>query len=207
LLLAAIRNIPEADRDVKNDLWKNHTDLKIKHSGLDMYGKTVGIWGMGKIGKHAAPMLNGFGVKVIYNDITRLSPEEEQGLGVAFRSIDDFFAAVDYLLVLLPLNEKTIGIMNEKIFQKIRKPIVLVNSARAGLIEEAALKHAVENNRVTACALDVIWKEASPLPDWIKNNKRIIVTPHLGGSTKECDMELVDEVISFFKKEPGYAEN
>ncbi|MDR0685633.1 MAG: hypothetical protein LBF83_10980 [Spirochaetaceae bacterium] len=199
LLLSAIRNIPAADNDVKNDNWKNHEDLKIKHSGLDIYGKTVGIWGLGKIGKYIAWMLNGFDVEVVYNDVIHLNAMEEQQLGVTFRSGDDFFATIDYLIMMLPLNENTRGIMNDSIFNKIKKQIVLVNSARAGLIEESSLQKAIENNVVISCAMDVLWKEASPLPDWIKKNKRIITVPHLGGSTKECDMELVNEVISIFK--------
>jgi phosphoglycerate dehydrogenase-like enzyme len=204
LLLSAIRDIPEANNDVKNGLWKNNEDLKIKHSGLDMHGKIVGIWGLGKIGRHIAVMMKGFGVTVIYNDIIRLSPEGEYELNVIFKNTDEFFASVDYLLAALPLNGHTKGIMNENIFAKIKKSIVLINTARAGLIEEKVLKQAFENGKVFACALDVLWNEASIQPGWIKDNPKIITVPHLGGSTMECDMELVEKALDLFNNPVGY---
>jgi phosphoglycerate dehydrogenase-like enzyme len=200
LLLSTIRDIPEANNDVKSGLWRNNENLKIKHSGFDMYGKIIGIWGLGKIGRHIAIMMKGFGVTVIYNDIIRLSPEREYELNVIFKDTDEFFSSVDYLLVTLPLSEHTKGIMNENIFNKIKKSIVLINTARAGLIEEKVLEQAFENGKVFACALDVLWNEASIQPDWIKNNPKIITAPHLGGSTMECDMELVEKTLMICKK-------
>jgi phosphoglycerate dehydrogenase-like enzyme len=196
LLLSAIRNIPQADRDIKDGLWKNHSELKIKHSGLGMYGKTAGIWGLGKIGKSIVPMLNAFGINTIYNDIKRLSNEEEKELGVGFRALDDFLASVDYLFVLLPLTIENRNIMDEKLFAKIKRGTVLVNVARAGLIKESAFKIAVEQGILYASALDVLWNEGTDQPEWITDNKKIITVPHLGGSTRECDLELVDHVIN-----------
>ncbi|MDR3174592.1 MAG: hypothetical protein LBU19_10110 [Treponema sp.] len=199
LLLSAVRNIPQADRDVKNGFWKNHSELKIKHSGLGMYGKTAGIWGLGKIGKNIVPMLNAFGINTIYNDIKGLSNKEEEELGVSFRTLDDLLASVDYLFVLLPLTIENQNIMDEKIFAKIKKGAVLVNVARAGLIKENAFKTAIEEGVLYASALDVLWNEGTDQPAWIKNNKKIIAVPHLGGSTRECDLELVDRVINTVK--------
>jgi phosphoglycerate dehydrogenase-like enzyme len=194
LLLSAIRNIPAADRDVKGGRWKE-TDLKIQHSGYDMYGKTVGIWGLGKIGKHAAKLLQGFGVTVVYNDIVRAPEETEKELRVSYLSRETFFPALDYLLVLLPLNERTRGIMDAAVFSLLKKGAVLVNTARAGLIDEGAMKRAVHEGTIAAAGLDVCWEEGKDQPEWITGNRRIIAVPHLGGSTRECDMELVDAVL------------
>jgi phosphoglycerate dehydrogenase-like enzyme len=194
LLLSAIRNIPVADRDVKDGRWKE-TDLKIQHSGYDMYGKTVGIWGLGKIGKHAAKLLQGFGVKVVYNDIVRLPEETERELQVSYLPRESFFPILDYLLVLLPLNEKTRGIMDAAVFSLLKKGAVLINTARAALIDEGAMKRAVDEGIITAAGLDVFWEEGKDQSEWITGNRRIIAVPHLGGSTRECDMELVDAVL------------
>lgn len=194
LLLSAVRNIPAADRDVKGGRWKE-TDLKIRHSGYDMYGKTVGIWGLGKIGKHAAKLLQGFGVRVVYNDIVRASEETEKELQVSYLPRESFFPALDYLLVLLPLNEKTRGIMDAAVFSLLKKGVVLVNTARAGLIDEDAMKGAVKEGIIAAAGLDVVWEEGKDQPEWITGDRRIIAVPHLGGSTRECDMELVDAVL------------
>jgi phosphoglycerate dehydrogenase-like enzyme len=198
LLLSVIRNIPQADRDIKDGLWKNHSELKIKHSGLGMYGKTAGIWGLGKIGKNIVPMLNAFGINTIYNDIKKLPNEEEKGLGVSFRTLDDLLASADYLFLLLPLTVENQNIVNEKIFAKIKRGTVLVNVARAGLIKENAFKTAIEQGILYASALDVLWNEGTDQPEWITNNKKIITVPHLGGSTRECDLELVDHVVNTF---------
>jgi phosphoglycerate dehydrogenase-like enzyme len=195
LLLSAIRNIPQADRDIKDGLWKNHRELKIKYSGLGMYGKTAGIWGLGKIGKNIVPLLNAFGINTIYHDIKRLPNAEEKELGVSFRTLDDLLASVDYFFILLPLTIENRNIMDEKIFAKIKRGAVLVNVARAGLIKENAFKAAMEQGILYAAALDVLWNEGADQPEWIANTKKIITAPHLGGSTRECDLELVDHVI------------
>ncbi|MGN7455458.1 2-hydroxyacid dehydrogenase [Paenibacillus pasadenensis] len=194
LMMAAARNIVPADRAVRNGEWSGQ-DLKIPYSGWDFQQKTIGIWGMGKIGIELAGLISGFGMNRLYNDCRRLPAEQEQRLGIAYASVEDMLAQADYFCILLPLNEQTRGALGKEQFARMKKGCILINTARAGIIEEQAFQEALENGTIGAAGLDVFWRENDVQPAYLAERTNVVLTPHLGGSTYECDMVLVNAVL------------
>ncbi|MCL2060394.1 MAG: hypothetical protein FWH01_15315 [Oscillospiraceae bacterium] len=194
LMMAATRNIARADEAIRCGQWRNHHDLKVRFSGLDFQGKTVGIWGMGKIGAELCDMLRGFRMCILYNDIARRPDEWEASMGATYAPLLDMLAQSDYLCVLLPLNDETTGLMGAEEFATMKRGCVLVNTARAGIIDEGAFRTALTDGTVGAAALDVFWNEGAPQPDYLTSAENVVLSPHLGGSTYECDMVLVNGI-------------
>jgi phosphoglycerate dehydrogenase-like enzyme len=196
LFMAAARNIPQADLDIRRGIWNNHVDLKIKHSGFDFQNKVMGIWGMGQIGKELAEMLKGFNMKILYNDLVKLPSIEEDKLNINFCPFEQLLQESDYFCILIPLNDDTKGIMNKQAFSKLKKGCIFVNTARADIVNERDFLDALDNHIIASAALDVLWKEAMLQDRNLLNRYNLILTPHLGGSTFECDMVLVNGIIS-----------
>ena len=199
LCMAAARNIPQADAAVKADEWLNHSDLKIKYSGRTFYRGTFGIWGMGKIGRELAKMLIGFGANVIYHDIKRLNESEERNLDVSYRTMEQLLKESDFFCVLVPLNEENKDALAKKEFSIMKRGCILVNTARAGIINKEDFIWAMEQKIVGAAALDVSWDEGKKQSGDLKERENIVFAPHLGGSTYECDMELVAGILNVMK--------
>jgi phosphoglycerate dehydrogenase-like enzyme len=199
LCMAAARNIPHADAAVKADKWLNHADLKIKYSGHTLYNSTFGIWGMGKIGRELAKMIRGFGTNVIYHDIKRLTESEEEQLNISYRTMEQLLKESDFFCVLVPLNEENKNALAKKEFSIMKQGCILVNTARAGIINKEDFIWAMDEKILGAAALDVSWEEGMPQTDDLKERENIIFAPHLGGSTYECDMELVDGILNSMK--------
>nr|WP_319777169.1 NAD(P)-dependent oxidoreductase [uncultured Sphaerochaeta sp.] len=192
LAMTAARNIPRADRDVRAGLWKNHVDLKVLHSGRDFQNSKLGIWGMGQIGRELASLLKGFSLEILYYDVEYLSREEEKELQIKRCSFENLLKESDYFCVLIPLNDKTEGLLNKSCFSLMKKGCVLINTARAGIIVYEDFLEALQNGTIGAAALDVLWEEGSEQPAALIEWDNLIFTPHLGGSTYECDMALVN---------------
>ncbi|MCM1123955.1 MAG: hypothetical protein NC416_15345 [Eubacterium sp.] len=198
LMMAAARNIVPADRQIREGNWREHTLIKEQFSGFDFQGKTLGILGMGQIGVHLADMVKGFHMRVCYYDIRRLSEQEEQEMGISFWEFDDLLRVSDYLCILVPLNESTTGLIGKDAFAKMKKGCILVNTARAGILDEEAFLEALEDGTLTAAGLDVFWKEGAKQKEELTRRDNVVMTPHLGGSTYECDRVLVDAVCAPF---------
>ena len=193
LMMSAARQLPAADAAVRRGEWTDHETLKTRFSGCDFYGKTLGIWGMGQIGRELADMVRGFRMRVLYNDITR-DMEAEKKLDVEFADLSAMLRESDYFALLLPLNESTRGIMGEHEFSLMKTGCVFVNSARAGIVDERAFMNAMRDGTIGYAALDVQWEE--PLSHGpLLEMTNIVFAPHLGGSTYECDKILVQGVL------------
>lgn len=196
LMMAAARNIVPADRQIREGKWREHTLIKERFSGFDLQGKTLGILGMGQIGVHLADMVRGFRMQVCYYDIRPLGEPKERELGISFKEFDDLLGASDYLCILVPLNESTIGLIGREAFHKMKKGCILVNTARAGILDEHAFLEALEDGTLAAAGLDVFWREGETQKKELTERANVVMTPHLGGSTCECDMVLVNAVCS-----------
>ena len=181
LMLGAARQISGADQAVRNGEWTDHEQLKVRFSGHDLQGKTLGIWGLGQIGKELAEMVRGFRMRVLYNDLVR-DQKLERDLGLEFVGLGELLKESDYFILLLPLNDQTSGIMGKEEFSQLKKGCIFVNTARAGIVDESAFLDAMTDGTIGFAALDVQWDE--PLtegPELAFDN--IVFTPHLGGST------------------------
>jgi D-3-phosphoglycerate dehydrogenase / 2-oxoglutarate reductase len=180
LLLALARNVPLANRSLTEGKWD-----RSKYSGVELYEKTLGILGFGRIGQLVAQRARGFGVRVLAFD-PFVSAERYRDLGVEKAgSPDDVYAAADFITIHLPKTPETEGFLDAQAFAKMRRGVRILNVARGGLIDEAALKDALDSGQVAGAALDVFPSEPmteNPLFAY----PNVVATPHLGASTAEA---------------------
>jgi len=179
LMLAAARHIAPANGALKNGEWK-----RSKYTGIELYEKTVGIVGLGRIGVLVAQRLSAFGMKVIAYDPYVQAGRAAQ-MGVRLMSLDDLLAEADFMSVHLPKTPETVGLIGEEELAKVKPNLVLVNAARGGIVDEHALYVAMKEGRVAAAGLDVFASEPctdSPLFEF----ENVVATPHLGASTEEA---------------------
>jgi D-3-phosphoglycerate dehydrogenase len=183
LMLALARMVPAADQAMKAGKWE-----KKRFLGNELRGKTLGIAGLGRIGQEVATRARAFGMKVVAHD-PFISREIADGLGVELLSLDDVCAVADYLTLHLPSTPETKHLFNDARFATVKHGIRIVNTARGELIDEAALRRAIDSGRVAGAGLDVFEKE--PPSDWsLAQLSRVVATPHIAASTEEAQ-ELV----------------
>jgi D-3-phosphoglycerate dehydrogenase len=180
LLLALARNVPQAYTSLIAGKWE-----RSKFSGVELYEKTLGILGFGRIGQLVAQRARGFGMRVIAFD-PFVSAERYRDLGVEKAdSPEDIYAQADFITIHLPKTPETEGFLNAEAFAKMRDGARVLNVARGGLVDEAALKDALDSGKLAGAALDVFPSEPmteSPLFAY----PNVVVTPHLGASTAEA---------------------
>jgi D-3-phosphoglycerate dehydrogenase / 2-oxoglutarate reductase len=181
LLLALARNIPQAHQSLLEGKWD-----RSKYSGVELYEKTLGIVGFGRIGQLVAQRARGFGMRVLAFD-PFVSAERYRELGVEKAAdSDEIYAQADFITVHLPKTPETEGWLNAEAFAKMRDGVRILNVARGGLIDDAALKDALDSGKVGGAALDVFPSE--PMTDYplFDGYANVVVTPHLGASTAEA---------------------
>jgi D-3-phosphoglycerate dehydrogenase / 2-oxoglutarate reductase len=180
LLLALARNVPQAYVSLTAGKWE-----RSKFSGVELYDKTLGVLGFGRIGQLVAQRARGFGMRVVAFD-PYVSADRFRDLGVEKADgVDDIYAHADFITVHLPKTPETEGFLDAAAFAKMRDGVRVLNVARGGLIDEAALKDALDSGKVAGAALDVFPSEPmteNPLFD----EPTVVVTPHLGASTAEA---------------------
>ncbi len=181
LLLALARNIPQAHMSLTSGKWE-----RSNFSGIELYEKTLGILGFGRIGQLVAHRAKAFGMRVLAFD-PFVSAERYRELGVdKAATSDDLYAQADFITVHLPKTPETEGWLNAEAFAKMRDGVRVLNVARGGLIDDAALKEALDSGKVGGAALDVFPSE--PMTDYplFDGYPNVVVTPHLGASTAEA---------------------
>ncbi len=179
LLLAAARNISPAHAALRAGQWK-----RSKYTGVELFEKTVGIVGLGRIGVLVAQRLAGFGVNLIAYD-PYVQPGRAAQIGVRLVTLDELLAESDFISVHLPKTPETVGLIGEEALTKVKPSAVIVNAARGGIVDEAALYAALKEGRLGGAGLDVFAKEPctdSPLFEL----DNVVATPHLGASTDEA---------------------
>jgi phosphoglycerate dehydrogenase-like enzyme len=193
LLFAAARNVPQAHAAIAGGLW-GREDLKVRFSGFDVFGKTLGILGLGRIGAILARRVQGFEMRILYHDLVR-KPELERELGLQFRSLGDLLAEADIVVVLVRLNEDSRGMIGEPELRSMKRDAILVNVARGAILDQAALYRALQERWIAAAGLDVLVEEPIGADHPLLALDNVVLAPHLGGSTKGCDMVLVEDTI------------
>jgi len=179
MMMALTRNIPQAVASMKAEKWE-----KKKFSGREVFGKTLGIIGMGRVGSVVASRALGLQMNVIAYD-PFISKEVAEKQGIEIVELDEIFNKSDYITIHTPLTKETRGLINKDAFKKMKDGVMIINCARGGLIEEEALIEALDSGKVARAAIDVYEKE--PPEDWtVINHPKIICTPHLGASTAEA---------------------
>ena len=189
MILALSRNIPQANALVKKAEWK-----RSKFMGVELYNKTLGIVGLGRIGSEVAKRALSFGMKVLAYD-PFLSREVAAELGVEIVELKEVLQRADYITVHTPLTEETKHMISTNEFAIMKKGVRIVNCARGGIIDEVALANAIKEGKVLGAALDVFEKEPLPADSELLKLDNVITTPHLGASTEEAQVNVAIEVV------------
>ena len=187
MMMALARQIPAANQSTQQGRWE-----KSKFVGTEIFGKTLGIIGCGNIGAIVASRAQGLKMKVVAFD-PFLSQERAVALGVRKVELADLLKAADFITLHTPLNDKTRNILSEEALESCKKGVRIINCARGGLVDEAALAKALKSGRIAGAALDVFLEEPA------KNNplfglENVICTPHLGASTREAQENVAVQV-------------
>ncbi|XP_061925848.1 D-3-phosphoglycerate dehydrogenase [Entelurus aequoreus] len=196
LLMSLSRNVPQAAMSMRAGNW----DRK-KFMGTEIYGKVLGIVGLGRIGKEVAHRMQSFGMKTIgYDPIT--PPEVSASWGVQQMSLEQLWPLCDYITVHTPLMPSTVGLLNDETFAKCKRGVKVVNCARGGIIDEDALLRALESGQCGGAGLDVFVEEP-PQNRALVNHPNVISCPHLGASTKEaqarCGEDIALQIVDMVK--------
>jgi D-3-phosphoglycerate dehydrogenase len=179
LMLSLARNIPQANRSVKEGVWNPK-----KYVGVELRGKTLGIIGLGNIGRAVAVRALAFNMRVLGHD-PFISSEMAERLSIELSDLDRIWAESDFITVHTPLNESTHHLINTNTLAKCRHGVRLINCARGGIFDETAVLAALESGHVAGAALDVYEKEP-PGNNPLSLHDRVVSTPHLGASTAEA---------------------
>ncbi|MGD2278697.1 MAG: phosphoglycerate dehydrogenase [Candidatus Omnitrophota bacterium] len=189
LMLSLSRSIPQANQSVKQGNW----DRK-RFMGVELYGKTLGIIGMGRIGTEFAKRALSFGMKVMAHD-PFLSEEKARSISVEPADLNTLLKTADFITIHTPLTNETRHIINEKAFQKMKKGVRIINAARGGIVDEKALAKNLKSGKVAGAALDVYETKAKPPVDSpVYKMDNVITTPHLGASTEEAQINVAMDI-------------
>jgi D-3-phosphoglycerate dehydrogenase len=192
LLLAASRQIPAADATLRDHTWKRSS-----FSGTEIFGKTVGVVGLGRIGQLVAQRLAAFGAHITAYD-PYVSAARAAQLGIELLTLEELLARADFISVHLPKTKETAGLINKEALAKTKPGVIIVNAARGGLVDEEALAEAVQSGHVRGAGIDVFVTEPctdSPLFAL----PQVVVTPHLGASTEEAQDRAGTDVAASVK--------
>ena len=207
LILATARRVVEADHFVRWGEWERtktgwHPKMML---GTQVIGKTLGIVGMGRIGKRVAELAKGFNMKILYYDIRRLPEDLEKKLGAKYVDLDTLLQNSDIVTLHVPLTKGTYHLINEERLKKMKRGAILVNDSRGAVIDTEALIKALREGWIAGAGLDVHESEPLPLNHPITAFKNVILAPHVGSATYETRLAMAmlvaDNLIAFAKGE------
>ena len=177
LMLALARKIPLIERKTKSGEWK-------RFIGNEIWGKTLGIFGLGEIGSNVAKRARGFDMNIIAYDVIK-NESSARKLGVEYKSKEDILKESDFITIHLPLTEETRNLISEPELKAMKKTSIVINTARGGIIDEGALYRALKEEWIAGAALDVFENEP-PVPGPLFEMDNFIPCPHLAGITMEA---------------------
>lgn len=189
LLLASIRNTPWANNTLKSGVW----DRK-PFQGIELYGKTVGIVGLGRIGSMVATRLKSFNMRVIAYDPYIADERFERFGAEKVEHLEDIAREADIITVHTPRNEETMHMLDEKFFALCKDGVRIVNCARGGIIKESAILAGLESGKIGSAGLDVHEKEPADQSDPLFKFNNVVVTPHLGADTVEAQRRVGENI-------------
>lgn len=204
LLLEFVNQVGKHHESVQNGDWQRYRDFSYWKTPLvELAGKTMGIYGFGKIGQKVADIAQAFGMKIL---ATHKHPERDARAGVTFVSLEDLFAQSDVITLHAPMTDENKGTVNKKLLSKMKPNAFLINTARGGLINEVDLKEALENNVLAGAGLDVLSEEPPKNGNILIGVKNCIITPHNAWGSVEARerllKETVENVAAYLRGEP-----
>jgi glyoxylate reductase len=203
LILSLSRRISECNYRLRTE-----SDFKwgvMENLGLGLYGKTLGIVGMGKIGMAVAKLAQAFGMKIVYTKRNRLSKCEEERMSIVYCSFEELLRSSDIISLHTPLNKETHHLIGHNEFSMMKPTALLINTARGAVINEDDLVDVLRNDGIAGAALDVFENEPHIHPDLFSLNN-VVIVPHIGtasiDSRIEMGKEAGDNIINFFNESP-----
>jgi glyoxylate reductase len=193
LLMAAARRVVEGDAYMRGGKYKGWDPLMIL--GSDVFGRTLGVIGFGRIGQAVAKRARGFSMKVIYYDTRRAAPEHEAALNAAFVPLDELLRTADYVSVHTVLDDSTRHLLDDRAFGLMKKSAYLINAARGPIVDEKALVRALKSDRIRGAALDVYEWEPKMAPG-LASCRNAVLAPHLASATLETRIKMGEMAAS-----------
>jgi D-3-phosphoglycerate dehydrogenase len=195
LLLSLARHIPQATASMKTGKWE-----KNKFNGTEIMGKSLGVVGLGNIGRIAADRARGLKMKVLAYD-PFIGREAAARLGVELVDLDELLSRADFITIHTPLTNDTRGLIGAAALARMKRGALIVNAARGGVVDEDALLAALESGHIGGAGLDVFVEEPPPAASALVAHPRVICTPHLGASTEEAQekvaIEVAEQIVAF----------
>ncbi|MBI2386071.1 MAG: D-glycerate dehydrogenase [Elusimicrobia bacterium] len=187
LLMAAARRVVEGDACVRGGRFKGWDPLMLL--GTDVFGKTLGVIGFGRIGQAVAKRAGGFSMRVLYYDTRRAAPEAEKALGAKFVPIKELLRESDFVSVHTVLDESTRHLLDDKAFRLMKRSAYLINAARGPIVDEDALVRALKSGRIRGAGLDVYEREPKTAPG-LASCRNAVLAPHLASATLETRKKM-----------------
>ncbi len=188
MIMACARRIPQADASLRAGRWERN-----KFVGTELFGKTLGIVGLGKIGAEVAKRAQAFGMRMIAYD-PFISTERAQQLAIQVTDLPSLYQEADFITVHVPLTNETRHMIGAAAIAMMKKGVRLINCARGGIIDEQALAQAITDGKVAGAAIDVFEEEPPPKDHPLLRLPQVVVVPHLGASTEEAQLNVAIEI-------------
>lgn len=189
LILALYKRILRADASMRDGRF---LQWELRSASFEIYGKTMGIIGLGRIGKEVAKRAQAFGARLIYSDLFRAPEEFERLLDLRFFPFEDCLAQADILTLHLPLNPSTHHLIGHKELACMKPASILINTARGPLVDEVALVEALQSGRIAGAGLDVYETEPPPADHKLFQMENVILTPHIAAGTADALVAKID---------------
>ncbi len=190
LLLACARNLVKADRSVTDD---KHFDFG-PFKGMELRGKVLGVIGTGKIGIEVIRIAKGFGMQVVAFDIYQ-NDRSARTFEFSYMPLEALLEISDFITIHMPLTQDTENLIDRTALRRMKKGSVLINTARGKIVDELALKEALDSGHLRAAGLDVIEDETDPENDILLRSEKVTITPHIGFFTEESMNRMLDGAI------------
>ena len=194
LMIDSLRRISEGDRIIRKQKW-NQIYGAYDYVGLDLQGKTLGIIGLGRIGKTFAKRAKAFDMKIIYHNRKQISKTDEKKLGVKYTTFNKLITQSDIISIHVPHTDETNQMFNMKIFRKMKKTSFLINTSRGKVVNEKDLVVALKQKIIGGAGLDVFETEPISKNHQFLKLENIVLAPHVGSSTKETRMKMAEITI------------
>jgi glyoxylate reductase len=195
LMLAVARRLPEADSFVRAGSWTSW-ELSPSLMGVDLYGRTLGLFGMGRIGRAVARRaVHGFGMRLLYASRSPMPAEEERELGATRSDLDELLGAADVVSLHAALTPETRHVMGAAQLAAMKHSAILVNTARGALVDESALAEALLRGQLWGAGLDVFEDEPRVHPRLLAVRERLVLAPHVGSATRDTRRRMADIAV------------
>jgi glyoxylate reductase len=192
LLLSLVRRVTEGDRLLRSGVYPGSQSCYMEGGGIT--GKTLGIVGMGGVGRAAAARAHAFKLRVIYHDPRRLPAADEQQLRITWAPFEELLATADFVSIHAKLTPQTRHLFNVAAFARMKPTAYLINTARGPIVDEEALVHALRDKRIAGAGLDVYENEPTPHPGLLQL-QNVVMTPHTGSAITELRAAMANVVV------------